>query len=626
MLGCLEFFFAMTKLIAISGGGWNSFSQSAGALSGALDKMDSRNIKDILSDYNYIGGNSGGTWFLQSLMGSENFRNSLTNPDSANAYNEKGFNNQVERFFDEIGGKKVRDVTGKPIQILLDKITSLFGIYIKGDTTIYELTDQLRDKGHDQPAELVFALTAQGDYNQNWQNFIRDAVFGLHGDYEEHQLSPELVAQRIGSISDNNPIITMAASGGGLSGFNKDGKKMTASAWNEIDDNSKPRSSYNWGYTLTDRLDVHPTGGSVRAYTEAFTDKTKNYSAYVPLNFTLDSQNGAMWFTADGEKLTFNFSTDDFAMSSGKKSIDRKAGKEGSIIADELFPSLVSSSAAAPFASPRVLHDLLNGAMGFSLGTLGNKEFAAFLKSQSPLAFSNEIGIIRGKKGDQQEYSLKKSSLSWKNPRDENWAKIKKDPSFRLADGGFTDNTSVANSLSTAAKQGDLKDGFEFDILHNNSESISGLVEVVGFNDTSIFLPSDLAGLFGYYPKNSSSLESPSGLDFVKDGSYAQWTTPNQVFEKDALTNFDFKSNVIENRGLKGKTSDPVYRFLELDVTTISNAYFDIPAGIDGTVKLISTLHPGSSAQPKFEYILEDYKDNYDEARKFLGSDQVDFF
>ena len=75
-------------------------------------------------------------------------------------------------------------MTGKPIQILLDKITSWFGINIKGDTTIYELTDQLRDKGHDQPAEIVLALTAQGDYNQNWQNFIRDAVFGLHGDYE----------------------------------------------------------------------------------------------------------------------------------------------------------------------------------------------------------------------------------------------------------------------------------------------------------------------------------------------------------------------------------------------------------------------------------------------------------
>jgi len=616
----------MTKLFAISGGGWNSFSQSAGAIAGALDKTDERNIKDILNDYNYIGGNSGGTWFLQSLMGSENFRNSLTDLNSANAYNDKGFNSQVESFFTEVGDQTLIKLPG-----LVKTILGKLGIPVMDDITVYDTTRQLKDKGKDAIADLVFALIAQEEYSQNWQNFIRSAVFGLHGDYEEQYLSPKLTSQRIESISDNNPIITMAVSGGGLSSYNNKGQKMDSNPLISITDNVKPRSSYNWGYTLTGTLDPTPRTSTVRPYSESFTNKTKNYSAYVPLNFTLDSKNGGMWFTTDGEDLKFNISNDDYSQlpfQFGKKTINKKVGKGGLINADELFPSLVSSSAAAPISSPRVIHDLLKefAPLGSSGGATFNKLVSSKLKVQSPLAFSNEVGIIRGKRGDQQEYSLKSSKNPLANVLKENWRMLEKNPSFRLADGGFTDNTSVANSLSTADKQGDLKDGFEFDILHNNSESISGLVEVVGVNDTSILMPSDLAGLFGYYSNKSSSLKSPSGLDFIKDRSYAQWTTPNQVFEKDALTNFNFKSNVIENKGITSQTSDPVYRFLELDVKTVSNAYFDIPAGIDGKVKLISTLHPGSNAQPKYDYILEDYKDNYDEARNFLGSDQVDFF
>lgn len=94
------------KLLSLSGGGWNSFSNLAGAMAGSLDRLDSqgkeRETDALLGDYDYISGNSGGTWFLTSLGFSKDFKESLEIKSQADQYNTDGFNGKVKDFFNTL--------------------------------------------------------------------------------------------------------------------------------------------------------------------------------------------------------------------------------------------------------------------------------------------------------------------------------------------------------------------------------------------------------------------------------------------------------------------------------------------------------------------------------------------
>ena len=91
------------KFLSVSGGGWNSFSNLAGAMAGSLDRLEEhgmpRSVDALMHDYDYISGNSGGTWFLTSLGFSGAFNNSLSNRSSADNYNTKGFKIKIQTIF-----------------------------------------------------------------------------------------------------------------------------------------------------------------------------------------------------------------------------------------------------------------------------------------------------------------------------------------------------------------------------------------------------------------------------------------------------------------------------------------------------------------------------------------------
>ena len=69
------------KLLSLSGGGWNSMSNLAGAMAGSIDRLESngleRKIDTLLDDYDYISGNSGGTWLLTSIGFLDEYQKSL---------------------------------------------------------------------------------------------------------------------------------------------------------------------------------------------------------------------------------------------------------------------------------------------------------------------------------------------------------------------------------------------------------------------------------------------------------------------------------------------------------------------------------------------------------------------
>ena len=174
------------KFLSVSGGGWNSFSNLAGAMAGSLDRLEEhgmpRSVDALMHDYDYISGNSGGTWFLTSLGFSGAFNNSLSNRSSADNYNTKGFNGNVKKTFDGYNSYSL-------FKTKFDAVAGMVLVNFRG----------------------------------NWGNFIKDSVYKQTGD-------PQILSQRF-SGEDVMPwarekSITYATALTKTSILNKSGKKV----------------------------------------------------------------------------------------------------------------------------------------------------------------------------------------------------------------------------------------------------------------------------------------------------------------------------------------------------------------------------------------------------------------
>ena len=110
----------MQRYFSFSGGGFNSHSLLAGMISGSLDALESSGrIRDVGLLTRSVGGisaNSGGSWFLSQLSYSQPFLNQFENDQSADAYNETGYNGQVSDIYQGISIESERasdsDVVG----------------------------------------------------------------------------------------------------------------------------------------------------------------------------------------------------------------------------------------------------------------------------------------------------------------------------------------------------------------------------------------------------------------------------------------------------------------------------------------------------------------------------------
>ena len=177
-------------MLSVSGGGWNSMSNLAGAMAGSIDRLEShgleRKIDSILKGYDYISGNSGGTWFLTSLGFLEQYQDSLENRNKADSYNTTGFNKKVKRAFDRIGYlggiNRKASVTGMLLQF-----RSNWGDFI--EKTVYEqISDQavleasflqanLADWALDKNIIFAIALTKNSNLDSSGEEVSKSKQF-----------------------------------------------------------------------------------------------------------------------------------------------------------------------------------------------------------------------------------------------------------------------------------------------------------------------------------------------------------------------------------------------------------------------------------------------------------------
>ena len=99
----------MRRYFSFSGGGFNSHSFLAGMISGSLDSLDkSGRIRDIgllTRSVDGFSANSGGSWFLSQLSYSKPFMDQFESDQSADSYNENGYNGRIADIYQNISSE-----------------------------------------------------------------------------------------------------------------------------------------------------------------------------------------------------------------------------------------------------------------------------------------------------------------------------------------------------------------------------------------------------------------------------------------------------------------------------------------------------------------------------------------
>lgn len=155
----------ITRLVAFSGGGWNSHSTLAGLIGGAL-ATSGQDLSSMFGQTQAISANSGGTWFLSHLAYSDAFRTSLENQSERQSYNQSGYNALVRQAFSNLNPDTTTDIT--------KALAAAIGV----------TTDALlKTKDWQTLLPYVFGLAgnAIAVNNLNWRSFVDQFVYGYDG-------------------------------------------------------------------------------------------------------------------------------------------------------------------------------------------------------------------------------------------------------------------------------------------------------------------------------------------------------------------------------------------------------------------------------------------------------------
>ena len=94
------------KLVAFSGGGWNSLSALYGMTAGALDALEqrgqTRDLNNLFGNTDAFAANSGGTWALTTLASSDAINTALQSKSGTDAITSSGFLGQVREAFERL--------------------------------------------------------------------------------------------------------------------------------------------------------------------------------------------------------------------------------------------------------------------------------------------------------------------------------------------------------------------------------------------------------------------------------------------------------------------------------------------------------------------------------------------
>lgn len=546
------------RLLSVSGGGWNSFSNLAGVFAGSLDRLEQagseRSLSTLLDGYDYISGNSGGTWFLTALGFSNEFRNGLVDSDLANNYNSSGYNAQIRKAFnDNISYKALKPLSNNPFLATEAILTAFKNNW--GDLVKKLVYDTIPVMDGDIPlANKTFS-----------SDFLADPLkLNLTGRKNKHLTYSSAVTK--GSSLDKNGVKSES-----------NAPIIAEVAW----DKTKVFAGYNHGPRASSELPI------TNFYPLSIEIRKDGHSQYRIANaFSLDPERSS------GKQSPLGIQYDHNGFNSTREVVQTFPSEGNATGLGAIDPSIASSAAAAASAFP----------------IESTNQLAYKLASNAPMAtFQN--GLLIGNEFKENWKKFKK-----------NWDDIIHKGYLRTADGGYLDNTSLAYNLSAATRQRvpdrdyrisarNKKTAFEATLFQNSSETDATLVNIEGANGTEALIPEDLAALFGLdnYKKSKYS-------NRVQQNRESElWTLSPQIFKSENLTNADLTPKWDYRRPhFKNQKSGSVHlQYFELDVETKTNATYGTLGNVNGKLKIYLSVNPDSNAMPYKESIHDEYEENY---------------
>jgi len=575
--------------LAFSGGGWNTHSMLAGMIAGMLDgqqrgPMNRRSLDRLFNNVEGISANSGGSWFLTQLAYSEPFSKSFERSQELNAYNTTGFNGQTRNLF----------------QPSPRSAKSLLGLNNPWGEVIWWLLS-------DDTKELLslFAPRIQ-QTGLNWNSFVKSTAYAPYG------MNQELAADTLTSdrelwAKDKDIIVASAIhSFPAILSYTSDTYNV-ARATSSVTGMDLNVSVLPISFVSKK---IPSTPSSVGPITEDALWSLKGQTNILQWdNRGRDGGNGSTvnYFQTDDSGTHVSGSAQNGIpiaqdQHRGDPFGDNDRGGYATTNNIGVIDATVASSSAASLLAAPKTYDLLLSGVALNDALTYAKDTLKFLVS----GLSKELAPAM--RFTDQDYSRAVIELNIPHATVANQASSKY---VRLADGGYADNTSVANLIRHIQDKHGITYNFEVSLFMNTSDDPVTGVQMktdqegrLPSSRTPFKLPADVTKLFGnsngshsdglIIPGPAGLGNSPSSRIFKDDAFFRRGN--DQVFPTFRYNHYD------------GNFSVAGYK---LNVETVENRIFGIKGGQEGVLNVFVASNKASAAAPTSVSVLNAYADNF---------------
>ena len=562
------------RYLAVSGGGFQTHSLSAGWLAGGMDGLAASgrdsDIDQLLGNVRGMASSSGGSWLSSMLAFSQAYRSQFESKSGRDAYNSNGYNGQVRQIFSSHFNSD-----GTPI------LTPLAKSYVDAaETALNYAQSLLKIIGVSFDAQVLIDAIRQtamaytllgGEAGLNWREFVDAFVYkpmGVDAELKDVNLtSPRNNWARdvdlvFGAAMQTSAVV-LAKTGSGLT-------------------------------TTYSRVSAVPLSAGIPLESH-FTPLSLLSTA--PLQAT-DRPVGSALFTSGSLQSTYN------GLRLGRSKVIQR------IIPSQLANALslieattISSGFGAVGAGLGAIASVLTSSTSIqeSLNTLLTP-ISDLLRNLAPAA-----GIADGVLGPLREVPANQKTLDLA-------AQL---GALRFADSAYTDNTAIGHLVRQIQDSKGTQKPFSIVLLMNSNEApdpVTGLHKQVRVGPdkatlSRFGLPSEVTNLFGQSQGDGSLdrdsitmvrfpiVKVPSAHLFDETAWYGR-TAPDWVFNKGSIS----------------------LSYHKVDVTTVDNPSFGVKAGQSGQLHVFSAFNTESAPAPFNAGVLNEYAENYDVFREAIAS------